>query len=324
MSDHAKKPGTCRYGKVAVLLGGSSAEREISLQTGAAILAALRRQGIDAREIDVDEKVIIKLVDGNFDRAFVALHGRGGEDGVIQGALETLNLPYTGSRVLGSALSMDKVRCKWIWQCHGLPTPEFRQIHSAEDLKAIPEELGFPVMVKPVHEGSSCGAGKVTSKEGLLEAWRNAAEYDDRVMCERWITGGDYTVTILNGVALPAIKIETDREFYDYQAKYLDDDTRYICPCGLAEEIETEIADISSRAFNSIGASGWGRVDMLLDENNRPYLIDVNTIPGMTGHSLTPMAARQAGIDFDSLVLQILDTSMSATNLTVGSEVVAT
>ena len=324
MNDYGKKPGACRYGKVAVLLGGSSAEREISLQTGAAILAALRRQGIDAREIDVDEKVIINLVDGNFDRAFVALHGRGGEDGVIQGALETLSLPYTGSRVLGSALSMDKVRCKWIWQCHGLPTPEFRQIHSAEDLKAIPEELGFPIMVKPVHEGSSCGAGKVTSKEGLLEAWRNAAEYDDRVMCERWITGGDYTVTILNGVALPAIKIETDREFYDYQAKYLDDDTRYICPCGLAEEIETEIADISLRAFNSIGASGWGRVDILLDENNRPYLIDVNTIPGMTGHSLTPMAARQAGIDFDSLVLQILDTSMSATNLTIGSEVVAT
>ena len=301
-----------RYGKVAVLMGGRSAEREISLQTGAAILAALRRQAVDAWEIDAGETVVSDLIEGGFDRVFNALHGRGGEDGVIQGALEALNLPYTGSGVLGSALSMDKVRCKWIWQRLGLPTPDFILVRSEQDLDAAARELEFPLMLKPVHEGSSLGAAKVVAAEDLRQAWVNAARYDDQVICERWMRGGDYTVGILHGHALPAIKIETDREFYDYQAKYLDDDTRYLCPCGLPQELETELADLALQAFDAIGAGGWGRVDILLDENHRPGLIDVNTVPGMTGHSLVPIAANRTGLDFDNLVLRVLDTSMPA------------
>ena len=307
MDEHIKSG---YYGKVAVLMGGRSAEREISLQTGMTILAALRRQGVDAWEIDAGETVVSDLVEGGFDRVFNALHGRGGEDGVIQGALETLGLPYTGSRVLGSALSMDKVRCKWIWQSLDLSTPEFKLIRSERDLHTAVQELGLPLMMKPVHEGSSLGAAKVIAAQGLKEAWLNAIRYDDEVMCERWISGGDYTVGILNGHALPTIKIETDREFYDYQAKYLDDDTRYLCPCGLPQEKDAELAGLALKAFDSIAAGGWGRVDILLDDNERPYLIDINTVPGMTDHSLVPMAARQAGMDFDSLVLQVLDTSM--------------
>ena len=300
------------YGKVAVLMGGRSAERDISLQTGRTILAALRRQGVDAWEIDAGDTVVSDLVDGGFERVFNALHGRGGEDGVIQGALEALGLPYTGSRVLGSALSMDKVRCKWVWQRLGLSTPEFRLIRVEADLHAAAQELGLPLMMKPVHEGSSLGAAKVVAAQELKEAWLNATGYDDKVMCERWIQGGDYTVGILNGHALPAIKIETERDFYDYHAKYLDDDTRYLCPCGLAQETEEELAGLALEAFDAIGAGGWGRVDILLDEDERPYLIDANTVPGMTDHSLVPMAARQAGMDFDSLVLQVLDTSIQA------------
>lgn len=299
-----------RYGKVAVLMGGRSAEREISLQTGAAILAALRRKGVDAHEIDAGETVVSDLVEGGFDRVFNALHGRGGEDGVIQGALEMLNLPYTGSGVLGSALSMDKVRCKWIWQRLGLPTPDFTLVRSEQDLDTAARELGFPLMLKPVHEGSSLGAARVGAREDLRRAWNNASRYDDDVICERWMPGGDYTVGILHGQALPAIKIETDREFYDYQAKYLDDDTRYLCPCGLPQELEAELAGLALQAFDAIGAGGWGRVDILLDENHRPGLIDVNTVPGMTGHSLVPMAASCTGLDFDNLVLRVLDTSM--------------
>ena len=308
-----------RYGKVAVLMGGRSAEREISLQTGAAVLAALRRQGVDAWEIDAGESVVSGLVEGGFDRVFNALHGRGGEDGVIQGALEALNLPYTGSGVLGSALSMDKVRCKWIWQRLGLPTPDFTLVRSEEDLETAARELGFPLMLKPVHEGSSLGAARVGAREDLRQAWVNASGYDDDIICERWMPGGDYTVGILHGHALPAIKIETDREFYDYQAKYLDDDTRYLCPCGLPQELEAELAGLALQAFDAIGAGGWGRVDILLDENHRPSLIDVNTVPGMTGHSLVPMAAGRTGLDFDNLVLRVLDTSLPATAAAVRS-----
>ena len=298
------------YGKVAVLMGGRSAEREISLQTGAAVLAALRRQGVDAREIDAGETVVRDLVAGGFDRVFNALHGRGGEDGVIQGALEALNLPYTGSGVLGSALSMDKLRCKWVWQQLGLPTPEFRLIRRTQDLHDAAQELGLPLMLKPVHEGSSLGAARVATAADLPAAWENALRYDDKVICERWMSGGDYTVGIIDGQALPAIRIETRREFYDYQAKYLDDDTRYLCPCGLPQKLEAELSALALQAFEAIGASGWGRVDILLDENRRPGLIDVNTVPGMTGHSLVPLAARHAGMDFDNLILRVLDTSM--------------
>ena len=301
-----------RYGKVAVLMGGRSAEREISLQTGAAIHEALRRKGVDAHPIDVDEKIIHTLIEGGFDRAFIALHGRGGEDGVIQGALETLNMPYTGSGVLGSALSMDKIRCKWIWAQHGLATPKFRELLSVADLQAARDELQFPVMVKPAREGSSYGASKAASPEDLAEAWRQARRYDERVLCEQWLTGGDYTVSIIDGAALPAIKIETKREFYNYQAKYLDDDTRYLCPCGLSEDQEKALGEAALRGFDAVGASGWGRVDLLMDEDDRFSLIDVNTVPGMTSHSLAPMAAKQAGIDFDSLALRVLATSLEA------------
>ena len=268
---------------------------------------------MDAWEIDAGETVVGDLVSGGFDRVFNALHGRGGEDGVIQGALEALNLPYTGSGVLGSALSMDKLRCKWIWQRLGLPTPDFKLVRSEQDLDAAARELGFPLIVKPVHEGSSLGISKVVAAEDLRPAWDNASGYDDDIICERWMPGGDYTVGILHGHALPAIKIETDREFYDYQAKYLDDDTRFLCPCGLPQELEAELASLALQAFDAIGAGGWGRVDILLDENHRPGLIDVNTVPGMTGHSLVPMAASRTGLDFDNLVLRVLDTSLPAT-----------
>jgi len=300
-----------RYGKVAVLMGGTSAEREISLQTGAAVLAALRRQGVDAWALDAGENVVSDLIAGGFKRVFNALHGRGGEDGVIQGALQALNLPYTGSGVLGSALSMDKLRCKWIWQRLDLPTPEFTLLSGAQDLPDAAQALGFPLMMKPVHEGSSLGAAKVAAAADLQTAWEHASRYDDEVICERWLPGGDYTVGILNGRALPCIKIETQREFYDYQAKYQDAATRYLCPSGLGPALEVELAGLALRAFAAIGASGWGRVDLLLDENGRPSLIDINTVPGMTGHSLVPMAARQLGTDFDNLVVQVLDTSMA-------------
>lgn len=292
-------------------MGGNSAEREISLQTGAAILAALQRQGVEAQAIDAGEAVVSDLAEGGFQRVFNALHGRGGEDGVIQGALQAMNLPCTGSGVLGSALSMDKVRCKWIWQQLDLPTPEFALIRCEQDLHDAVRQLGLPLMLKPVREGSSLGAAKVAAAADLKKAWENAIRYDDEVICERWMPGGDYTVGILNGQALPAIKIETKRAFYDYQAKYLDDDTRYLCPCGLPQALEVEMADLALRAFAAIGASGWGRVDLLLDEHDRPSLIDVNTVPGMTAHSLVPMAAREVGMDFDELVVQVLDTSMA-------------
>ena len=292
-------------------MGGNSAEREISLQTGAAVLAALQRQGVDAWALDAGATVVNDLAQGGFQRVFNALHGRGGEDGVIQGALEAMNLPYTGSDVLGSALSMDKLRCKWIWQGLQLPTPEFRLIRAEQDLHDAAQALGLPLMMKPVREGSSLGAAKVVAAEDLSAAWKTAVRYDDEVICERWMPGGDYTVGILNGQALPAIKIETQRDFYDYQAKYVDDDTRYLCPCGLPQALEAELADLAVQAFSVIGASGWGRVDLLLDEHDRPSLIDINTVPGMTTHSLVPMAARQAGTDFDNLVLQVLDTSMT-------------
>ncbi len=314
-----EQTSNARYGKVAVLMGGRSAEREISLQTGAAVLAALRRQGVDAHAIDAGETVVRDLAEGGFDRVFNALHGRGGEDGVIQGVLEAMNLPYTGSGVLGSALSMDKLRCKWIWQRLGLPTPDFRLIRVEQDLHLAAQELGLPLMLKPVHEGSSLGAAKVAATEDLPAAWANARRYDDKVICERWMPGGDYTVGIVNGHALPAIKIETNRQFYDYQAKYQDDNTRYLCPCGLPQEQEAELASLALQAFDAIGAGGWGRVDIMLDEDQQPGLIDANTVPGMTGHSLVPMAARQTGVDFDNLALQVLDTSMPASTVAGGN-----
>lgn len=298
------------FGKVAVLFGGTSAEREVSLKSGRAVLEALQRQGVDAHGVDVvDSSVLETLRKGGFARVFIVLHGRGGEDGVIQGALETLGLPYTGSGVLGSALGMDKVRTKQIWLAAGLPTPKFLVLESEGDLARVEPELGFPVMIKPAHEGSSIGMSKVERAADLHAAWKTAMQYDRAVLAERWITGREYTASMLGEQALPLIRLETSHAFYDYQAKYFADDTRYHCPCGLPEADELQLRVLAQRAFRAVGASGWGRVDFMCDHNGEPYLIEVNTVPGMTDHSLVPMAARAAGIDFDALVLRILEQS---------------
>jgi D-alanine-D-alanine ligase len=299
------------FGKVAVLMGGQSAERDVSLKSGQAVLAALKRRGVNAWAIDADVNVIKHLQDGGFDWVFIALHGRGGEDGVIQGALETLGLPYTGSGVLGSALSMDKLRTKQIWLSSGLPTPEFRLIDQSSDLQKVLDELGLPLIVKPIREGSSIGMTKVTHAQDLQSAWQIAGQYDQQAIVERWITGEEYTATILGRDTLPLIRLETTRDFYDYHAKYIADDTAYHCPCGLGSEQEAELQRLALQAFDAVSAKGWGRVDIMRDKSGNSWLIEVNTVPGMTDHSLVPMAARAAGIDFDELVWRILQDSMS-------------
>lgn len=297
------------FGKVAVLMGGPSAEREVSLKSGNAVLAALKRQGIDAHGIDADKSTLRLLEDGRFDRAFIALHGRWGEDGVIQGALEVLGIPYTGSGVLGSALGMDKMKTKFLWTAAGIPTPEYAVLEPATDLGKVVSRLGLPVFVKPAREGSSLGVSKAKSVAELKVAREAAAKFDDQVIAERFIDGAEITCGILGDRALPLIKIETDREFYDYEAKYLLDTTRYLCPCGLPADQEREIQQLARRAFATLGCSGWGRVDFMLDKSGRAYVLEVNTVPGMTDHSLVPKAARQAGIDFDELVVRILETA---------------
>ncbi|MGQ9659259.1 MAG: D-alanine--D-alanine ligase [Thermochromatium sp.] len=298
-----------RFGKVALLMGGQSAEREISLKSGRAVHEALRRLGVEVEPIDPDATILERLRAGRYDRAFIILHGRGGEDGRIQGALETIGLPYTGSGVLGSALGMDKYRCKLIWASCGLPTPEFVLLRDARDLPAA-AELGFPLMIKPVHEGSSIGMARVESVEGLEAAWRAAFAFDSLVLAERWIQGLELTCAILGREALPMIRLETPRAFYDYEAKYSADSTRYHCPSGLDVEVEDRLRALALQAFDVVGASGWGRVDLMLDAAGQPFLLEINTVPGMTDHSLVPMAARAAGIDFDELVWRILETSL--------------
>jgi len=302
------------YGKVAVLMGGKSAERNISLESGQAVLDALKRCAVDAHGIDVDEHVLLRLKDEKFNCAFIALHGRGGEDGVIQGALEQIEIPYTGSGVLGSALAMDKCRSKALWKQYGLPTPDYEELSPQSDWDRVVDRLGFPLMVKPVREGSSIGASKVETREQLKAAWQCAYQYDKRVMAECWITGNEYTVPIVNGQVLPMIKLETEREFYDYVAKYEDSGTRYICPCGLSEQVMQRLHQVALDACEVLDISGWGRVDVMLGTDSQIWLIEVNTIPGMTSHSLVPMAAKQAGISFEQLVLKILDTSFVKTN----------
>ena len=297
------------FGCVAVLMGGRSAEREISLKSGRAIHAALLQRGVDAHEVDARENVWQRLGQ-DFDRVFLALHGRGGEDGVIQGALETLGLPYTGSGVLGSALGMDKVRCKWLWQALGLPVPEFIGLDDETSADELITQLGLPLMIKPSREGSSLGISKVTELTQLPVALAAARDLDDSVIAERFIHGNEYTCAILGKEALPLIRIETPRVFYDYHAKYFANDTRYLCPCGLDPAKEAELQGMSLHAFESLDCRGWGRVDFMLDDEGRPWLIEVNTVPGMTDHSLVPMAARQAGISFDELVWRILEETL--------------
>ena len=293
------------FGKVALLMGGWSAERGVSLQGGAAVAAALRARGVDVMELDVDRSICGVLAEENFDRVFIMLHGRGGEDGTIQGVLETLGISYTGSGVLGSALAMDKVAAKRLWRGMGLPTPEFVLLEDEESLE-LAGTLGFPLMVKPAREGSSIGMSRVESAAGLRSAWVAARQYDNRIMAERFIPGAEYTVAILGSEALPLIRLETPRDFYDYEAKYQAEDTRYHLPCGLPPEEEQALQELALRAFHALGAEGWGRVDLMVDGEGQPWLIEVNTVPGMTDHSLVPMAARHAGIDFEELVWRIL------------------
>lgn len=297
------------FGRVAVLFGGRSAEREVSLKSGRAVLEALQRRGVDAQGVDPGPEVVGQLAADGYQRVFIALHGRGGEDGQIQGALETFGLPYTGSGVLGSALGMDKYRCKLVWQGLGLPTPEFATIEDEAGL-ARAAALGFPLMVKPAHEGSSIGMSRADDAEQLRAAWELARQFDTQVLAERWIKGGEYTASILGHQALPLIRLETPHVFYDYEAKYSAETTRYHCPCGLSPEREADLQRLALAAFRAVGASGWGRVDLLTDDELRPWLIEVNTVPGMTDHSLVPMAARVQGIDFDELVWRILETSL--------------
>lgn len=307
---HTPEYQTSEFGKVAVLMGGQSAERTISLESGQAVHTALCNVGIDAHTIDYDKNSFHQLINDGFDRVFIALHGRGGEDGTIQGALESIGMPYTGSDVLGSALALDKIRSKAIWRDSGLPTPAAVELTQASNWDEIAEQMGLPIMVKPVREGSSFGATKVTQARLLSSAWMQANQFDDRVMAESWIEGDEYTVSILNDIVLPMIKLETTREFYDYKAKYEDNDTKYICPCNLDEDVEQTLGELSTQACQLLGVSGWSRLDLMLDDTNQAWLIEVNTVPGMTSHSLVPMAAKQAGLSFEQLAVQILATSM--------------
>ncbi|WP_456376933.1 D-alanine--D-alanine ligase [Thiolapillus sp.] len=298
------------FGKVAVLMGGWSAERAISLKSGAAVLAGLRKKGVDAHGVDVGRDVCEVLKTGGFDRAFIVLHGRGGEDGVIQGVLETLGLPYTGTGVLGSALAMDKMRSKQLWSGMGLPTPAYMQVRGENDFGEVTEALGFPLMLKPVHEGSSIGISKVENVAALPQAWELAHQFDSAVLAERWIAGNEYTVAVLGDVALPVIRLETPHEIYDYAAKYETDTTGYFIPSGLSPAAEQSMQELALQAFRAVGATGWGRVDFMLDTQGRAWLVEVNTVPGMTDHSLVPMAAAAAGMDFPELVWSILCSSL--------------
>ncbi|TAN72374.1 MAG: D-alanine--D-alanine ligase [Gallionella sp.] len=296
-----------RFGKVAVLFGGKSAEREVSLKSGAAVLAALQRSGVDAHGFDPATRNLQGLVDEGFERAFIALHGRFGEDGTVQGALELLGIPYTGSGVLASALGMDKWRTKLVWQAAGLPIPDYALLDERSDWSSVAQQLGLPLFVKPANEGSSVGISKVKKVDELCAAYETAAKHDKLVIAESFIGGGEYTVAILGDRALPVIKIEPANEFYDYEAKYLRDDTRYLCPSGLDAAREAEMQRLAKQAFALLGGQGWGRVDFLMSESGQPYLLEANTAPGMTDHSLVPMAARQAGISFEQLVLRVLE-----------------
>lgn len=298
-----------KYGRVGVLYGGTSAEREISLISGSSVIAALQRSGVDLVAIDVAADLLQQLPQLSLARALIMLHGPGGEDGSLQGALQFLGLPYTGSGVFASALAMDKLHSKQFWQGVGLPTAKFAVLNDSSDWQGTLDALGGVVMVKPSHEGSSLGMTRADSAAELEKAWVEAAAMDSSVIAEQWISGAEYTVAVLNGEVLPPIRLETDHSFYDYNAKYLADDTRYLCPCGLDQDREAELKELALAAFNSLGCSGWGRVDVMCDQAGEFQLLEVNTVPGMTDHSLVPMAAKAAGYSFDELVLKILDTS---------------
>ena len=300
-----------KFGKVAVLLGGKSAEREVSLDSGNAVLEALLRSGVNAEGFDPQERSVTELV--NYDRAFIVLHGRGGEDGQIQGALEWLGLPYTGTGVQGSAIGMDKVKTKQVWQGSELPTAPYRIVTKDSDLQEIVDSIGLPFIIKPVHEGSSIGMSKVEKIEDFAEAIAKATQHDAVVMAEKWITGREFTIVILNGQALPVIRLEPPKDvaFYDYEAKYNRNDVQYGIPCGLTESEEKQLQALCLRAFQAVGASGWGRIDAMQDEHGNFWLLEVNTVPGMTSHSLVPKAANAIGYSFDELCVVILEQTLT-------------
>lgn len=307
-----------QLGRVGVLFGGLSAEREISLQSGAAVIAALVEAGVEHVAIDAGDNIIEDIKAANIDRAFLILHGPGGEDGRIQALLEFLNIPYTGSDVAASALAMDKLRTKQLWRGvdingqQGLSTPEFAVLTQSSDFAKVLASLGGEVMVKPANEGSSIGMSRVNNAADLALAFHKAAQYQGSVLVEQLIVGAEYTVAILDGEALPPIKLETDHSFYDFNAKYIAEDTRYLCPCGLSAEKEQELKTLALNAFNAVGCRGWGRVDVMADAQQHFYLLEVNTAPGMTSHSLVPMAAKAIGLSFASLVLTVLRASLTA------------
>ncbi|MDP6198497.1 MAG: D-alanine--D-alanine ligase [Porticoccaceae bacterium] len=299
-----------QFGRVGLLYGGQSSEREISLMSGAAVHQAMLNLGIDVVAIDAGADLLQALPAHHLDRVFIALHGPGGEDGTLQGALEYLELPYTGSGVLASALAMDKLRCKQMWQGIGLPTADFAILEEQSDWTVIMRQLGGKAMVKPACEGSSIGMSRADTPEQLESAWVEAAKYATTVIAEPLMEGEEYTVAILGERVLPSVRIQSNDVFYDYQAKYFSDQTQYFCPAGLSDEREHELRDLALQAFKTVGCSGWGRVDVMVDADNKFQLLEVNTVPGMTSHSLVPMAAKAAGLDFDQLVLAILETSV--------------
>jgi D-alanine-D-alanine ligase len=302
-----------KYGKVAVMLGGTSAERPVSLNSGAAVLAALTRQGVDAHAFDPANRNLGDLIAGEFDRVFIALHGRFGEDGCMQGALELLAIPYTGSGVMASAIGMDKWRTKLLWRAAGLPTADWDILTAASDFSAVEKKLGLPIFVKPAREGSSIGMSKVTESGALKAAHETAAEHDALVLAEKFIDGAEFTVGILGDAALPLIRLEParDKAFYDFESKYIRNDTQYHCPAGLPDAKEMALRQLALDAFRLVDGRGWGRVDLMLDSLGNPYLLEVNTSPGMTDHSLVPMAARAAGLDFDALCMKILEQTLA-------------
>ena len=295
------------FGKVAVLMGGKSAEREISLMSGNGVLKALQSKGVEAHAFDPAERDLGDLKREGFARCFIALHGRGGEDGTLQGALEMLGVPYTGSGVMGSAIGMDKWRTKLIWLASGLPTPRYRILSAADDWSEVARDLGLPLIVKPANEGSTLGLTKVTAVAQLPAAYELAANrYHDLALAEQFIDGAEYTAGVLEDAVLPLIRIEAPRGNYDYQNKYFSDDTKYLCPCGLDAQMEEALKALALNAFRLVGCAGWGRIDLMLDAKHEPWLLEVNTSPGMTGHSLVPMAARAVGISYEDLCVRIL------------------
>lgn len=299
-----------QFGKVAVLMGGNSAEREISLISGQTVLDALVAQGVDAHKVDVATDVAITLAQGEYDRAFIMLHGRGGEDGQIQGLLKSMALPFTGSDISAAVLSMNKRLSKQIWGQQGLPTANYQSVSIDSDIDSIIKSVGLPLIIKPVNEGSSIGMSKVSTEQGLKDAIQNAAQYDSEIIAERWINGPEFTVAILGEEALPVIRLKTPNEFYDYEAKYKANTTEYLCPCGLSEQDEATCKRLALEAFNALGMKGWGRIDMMQDSDGQFYLLEANSVPGMTDHSLVPMAAANAGISFKRLVLRVLEQTV--------------